>query len=433
MDLLIANDRQGEYPNSYYAATSDALPLFPVLGDAQRCDVCVVGAGFTGLSAALHLAQAGFDVVVVEAQRVGFGASGRNGGQVGVGQRVEQPDLEPMVPRDDARKLWDMGLNAVDLVKSLIAEHQMDVGWADGIIETAHRARYVPEYQHYADHMRTHYGYEKLRVLDREQVQHEVGSPAYHGGVLDMGGGHMHPLRFVIALAHAAQNAGVRIFENSRVTGINSGAPAKVQTVAGHITADHVVVAANGYLGGLLPQVAQRVMPINNFIAATRPLSDNEAADVIRNNHAVADSKFVINYFRISQDKRLLFGGGENYGYRFPSDIAAFVRKPMTQIYPHLSDIEIDYAWGGTLGITMSRLPHFARIDGNILSAGGFSGHGIALGTYSGKILADAVIGQASQFDLMASLPTPRFPGGAMLRQPLLALAMLWYSLRDRL
>jgi gamma-glutamylputrescine oxidase len=433
MDLLTANDQQGAYPNSYYAATAVPLVPFPNLTETTRCDVCVVGAGFTGLSAALHLAQAGLDVVVVDAQRVGFGASGRNGGQVGVGQRVEQPDLESMVPAEDAQKLWDMGLDAVGLVKSLIAEHQMDVGWADGIIETAHRLRYVPDYQHYADHMRAKYGYEELRVLDREQVQHEVGSPAYYGGVLDMGGGHMHPLRFVLGLAKAAQNAGVRIFENTRATSITPGAPAQVQTANGHVTADHVIVAANGYLGGLLPQVAQRVMPINNFIAATRPLSDDEAANVIRNNHAVADSKFVINYFRLSQDKRLLFGGGENYGYRFPNDIAAFVRKPMAQIYPHLSDIQIDYAWGGTLGITMSRLPHLTRIDGNILSAGGFSGHGIALGTYSGKILAEAIKGQAGQFDLMAGLPTPRFPGGGMLRQPLLVLAMLWYGLRDRL
>ncbi|MGB8622745.1 MAG: FAD-binding oxidoreductase, partial [Paracoccaceae bacterium] len=252
-------------------------------------------------------------------------------------------------------------------------------------------------------------------------------------GTLDMGGGHIHPLRFALGLARLARDRGVRIFERSRVTGLSQGDPATVKTDKAQITARNVVMACNGYLGHLQSEVAARVMPINNFIVATEPLSETEAEALIRDNHAVADSKFVINYFRLSQDRRMLFGGGESYGYRFPADIAALVRKPMLEIYPQLKDARIDYAWGGTLGITMNRMPHFARVAGNIISASGYSGHGVAMATLGGKIAAEAIAGQAMKFDLLASVPTQRFPGGAALRWPLLVLAMVWFSLRDRL
>lgn len=429
MDLLTANDRQGHYPASYYAATADLLPPFSAAQGDIRCDVCVVGGGYSGLSAALHLAQAGFDVVLLDAQRVGFGASGRNGGQVGVGQRIGQDDLEQMVGLSPARALWDLSLESVSLVRDLIADHSIDCGWADGIIEADHRAKFVPHSHEYAEKLQKSYGYDRIKPLDRAQIQSLIGSSAYFGGTLDMGGGHLHPLRYVLGLARAATDAGVRIFENSKVERVSENG--SVKTKAAVIRADHVILGCNGYLGALNPRVAARVMPINNFIAATEPLEDPRA--IIRDNHAVADSKFVINYFRLSQDGRLLFGGGESYGYRFPKDIAATVRRPMARIFPQLKDVKIDYAWGGTLGITMNRMPHFERLSSKVLSVSGYSGHGVAMATLGGKLAAETVQSRAERFDIFAKVPSQRFPGGPRLRSPLLALAMIWYALRDKL
>lgn len=431
MDLLSANDRAGEYPASYYAATSKPLDPFPAAQGAIACDVCVVGGGYSGLSSALHLAQAGYDVVLLDAQRVGFGASGRNGGQVGTGQRIGQDVLEKLTGRDQARDLWDLSLASVDLVRDLIADHEIDCGWSDGIIEADHRAKFVPHSHEYAEKLRNEYNYDLIRPIGKDEMRSLVGSRAYYGGTLDMGGGHLHPLRYALGLALAVSDAGVRIHETSKVTSVSKNG--KVTTQDAEINSKFVVLACNGYLGALNSDVAQRVMPINNFIAATQPLSDSQARDLIRDNHAVADSKFVINYFRLSDDNRMLFGGGESYGYRFPKDIAATVRKPMLQIFPQLKDTRIDYAWGGTLGITMNRMPHFARVSPQVLSVSGYSGHGVAMATLAGKLAAQAVAGQAEKFDVFANVPSPRFPGGRGLRTPLLVLAMLWYSMRDRL
>ena len=433
MDVLTANDTVGQYPDSWYAATASGPAPFTAAQGALSCDVCIVGAGFTGLSAAVHLADKGYDVILLDAHRVGFGASGRNGGQVGTGQRLDQRALERLVGPEHARALWDLSLDAVQLVRDLIHDHAMDCGFSDGIIHADHRKRLVPASRAYAEHLRQVYGYEKIRALDQDEMRHLVGSDAFCGGTLDTGGGHIHPLRFAFGLARLAEKRGVRIFERSKVRELVEDSPAIVRTEQSEIHAEHVVLACNGYLGNLNKQVANRVMPINNFIVATEPLGDAAAKALIRNNHAVADSKFVINYFRLSEDRRLLFGGGESYGYRFPRDIAAVVRKPMLEIFPHLKDTKIDYSWGGTLAITMNRMPYFARIRGNILSASGYSGHGVALATLGGKIAAEAIAGQVERFDLMASVPTPRFPGGVALRWPLLVLAMVWFSLRDRL
>jgi gamma-glutamylputrescine oxidase len=431
MDLLSANDKAGQYPASYYAATATPLDSFPTAAGAISCDVCVVGGGYSGLSAALHLAQAGYDVVLLDAQRVGFGASGRNGGQVGTGQRIGQDDLNGLVDLSQAHALWDLSLESVGLVRDLIAKHNLDCGWSDGIIEADHRARNVPHSHEYADKLRIEYDYHLIRPVGRDEMRSLVGSSAYYGGTLDMGGGHIHPLRFALGLARAARDAGVRIYERSKVTAVTPDG--KVGTDQAQITAKHVILGCNGYLGALNGNVAQRVMPINNFIAATEPLSDAKARNLIRDNHAVADSKFVINYFRLSEDNRMLFGGGESYGYKFPKDIAKTVRKPMLQIFPQLKDTKIDYAWGGTLGITMNRMPHFARVSDRVLSISGYSGHGVAMATLAGKLAAQAVAGQAEKFDIFSTVPTPRFPGGPRLRAPLLVLAMLWYSMRDRL
>lgn len=432
MNLLYSNDRPGQYPPSWYAATTKALEPFEPLRGETRADVCVIGGGFTGLSAALHLAERGYDVVLVEAHRVGFGASGRNGGQLGSGQRQDQVSLEKLVGREDAARLWELAEAAKALVKSLISQHKIDCHLKPGIAHAGFAKSEVAEEHAYSDFLAERYGYTALEKLDNDAMQALCPSPRYVGGSLDMTAAHLHPLAYAFGLARAAVAAGVRIFERSEVHRIAPGTPALVQTDKGRISADHVILGCNGYLGSLDRKVAARVMPINNFVVATEPLGD-EAARVLTRDVAVADSKFVVNYFRLSHDKRLLFGGGESYGYRFPKDIAALVRKPMTQIFPHLRDVKIDYAWGGTLAITMKRMPYLARLAPNILSASGYSGHGVGTATLSGKLMADVIGGEAEGFDTMARVPTPAFPGGTALRSPLLVLAMTWYATRDRL
>jgi len=432
MDLLFSNDRRGAYPDSWYAATCDPLPPFAPLKGETRADVCIVGGGYTGLSAALHLAEAGLDVVLLEAHRVGFGASGRNGGQLGSGQRMDQVGLEKLMGDDAARQLWDLAEEAKVLVRDLVARHGIDCHLKPGVAWTGSSGSEVDELHRYAAHLSDRYGYDRIETLDAAACHALCPSPDYKGGMLDMGAGHLHPLRFALGLAQAAQKAGARIFETSHVHHIERGAQAVVQTDAGRVRADHVILAANGYLGGLDGGVASRVMPINNFIVATEPLGDR-AAEVLSRDVAVADGRFVVNYFRLSHDKRLLFGGGESYGYRFPDDIRAVVSKPMLRVFPHLRDVPLDYAWGGTLAITMKRMPYLARLAPNMLSASGYSGHGVGTAVHAGKLMAQAIQGQAEGFDLMASVPAPRFPGGAGLRSPLLALAMTWFAMRDRL
>ncbi|QJF52075.1 NAD(P)/FAD-dependent oxidoreductase [Roseobacter ponti] len=432
MDLLYANDTQGTYPPSWYAATADPPDVRPAPDGDITADVCVIGGGYTGLSAALHLAQAGVSVVLLEAHRVGFGASGRNGGQLGSGQRIDQTKLEKMVGDGPARALWDLGEDAKALVRDLVAKHDIDCHLKPGIAWTASNAADVADLHGYAEHLQKHYGYDQISPLDAEACHAICPSPDYKGGTLDTGAGHLHPLAFALGLARAAEEAGVRIFENARVTDIRKGDPAVVTTRTARVTAGHVVLGCNGYLSGIAPAVTSRVMPINNFIVATEPLGD-EAARVLKRDIAVADSRFVVNYFRLSHDRRLLFGGGESYGYRFPEDIEATVRKPMHIIFPHMKDVKIDYAWGGTLGITMKRFPYLTRIAPNILSASGYSGHGVGTATHAGKLMAEAIRGQNDGFDTMSRIPTPAFPGGGTLRTPLLILAMTWYAMRDRL
>jgi len=431
MNLLFSNDRAGAYPPSWYGATANPAEPLPELRGDTRADVCVVGGGYTGLSSAYHLARKGYDVVLLEAHRVGFGASGRNGGQVGSGQRVEQDDLEKMVGHEDAHKLWHMGEAAKGLVRDLIAEHRIACAYRPGVVHADWHARDVPQSHAYAEKLARDYGYEQVETLDRDALQAIVRAPGYKGGSVDWGAGHLHPLNFALGLAGAAASAGARLFEMSHVHNVKQGREVIVQTGKGRVIADHLVLAGNGYLGGLERRVASRVMPINNFIVATAPLAD--PASVLTQDVAVADSKFVVNYFRLSADNRLLFGGGESYGYRFPKDIEALVRKPMTEVFPQLADIGVDYAWGGTLAITMNRMPHFIRLAGNALSASGYSGHGVAMATLAGQIMAEATAGQAERFDVMANVPSPRFPGGGLMRSPLLVAAMSWYALRDKL
>lgn len=427
-----------EHPASYYAATAKGAPVTSRLTEDKTCDVCIVGAGYTGLSAALHLAQKGFSVIVLEAARIGWGASGRNGGQMGTTHRKGQAELEAMLGETRAHAMWDLARDSVSTVHALIKDYEIDCDLTPGILHAAWKEGDMPDLRKEAEHMSRTYGYDKLRILDRDAISEEVSSTCYKGGVLDDGGAHLHPLNYALGLARAAISHGAEIFEQTRVLDVTHDKPAQLKTANGTVTAKQVILACNGYLGNLEPRVAGYIMPINNFIIATKPLGD-DARTLIPNNVAVQDTKFVIDYYRLSADGRLLFGGGENYSSRFPRDIANFVRKPMTRVFPQLKHVHIDYAWGGTLAITLKRMPQFGRFAPNLFFGHGYSGQGVNIATLGGKLLAEAVAAEAGgkaspeRFNLMAGIEASKFPGGTWLRYPGLVAGMLFYALRDRL
>lgn len=422
-----------QHPQSWYAATAHALAPLPPLRGQVSADVAIVGAGYTGLSAALHLAEAGLKVVVLERGRIGCGASGRNGGQLHSGQRRDQEYLEQAMGADDARKLWDMAQEAKGLVHDLIARHAIDCDYRQGLIHADHKARYVPEGHAYARHLAERYGYDQIEPLDREQIRALVGAPSYHGGTLDHGAGHLHPLNFVLGLARAALAKGVAIHETTRAVRYEDDHGVRVDTAdGGRVTAQFLLLCGNGLMDGLDRTVDEHVMPINNYIAVTEPLGAR-ASEIIANGAAVADSRFVVNYFRLTPDGRLLFGGGENYKRGLRHDPAGFVRPFMLRIFPQLADVRLDYGWGGTLGITMTRLPFARRLSDHVLVSAGYSGQGVALAPLYGKILAEALAGQIGRLDILERLPVPRFIGGTALRYPLLVAGLTYYALRDRL
>ncbi len=420
-------------PISYYAATANPWSPRPPLAGNVRADVCIIGGGYTGLSAALHLRKAGFDVVLLEAERVGYGASGRNGGQLYGGMRRDVDWLETSLGVATAKQLWRIGDEARALVKALIDEFKIDCDLTPGIAIAAHRARYVPEYHELVDKLENDYGVTGLQKLDADQITALLGTREYFGGYIDWQAAHLHPLNLALGIAAAADKAGARIFEGTRANAFTQGQRVRITTAGGSVDAAHVLIATNGYLGNLAPKLASRIMPINNFIVATAPMSADRVSELNPRRVAAGDSRFVINYFRISADGRMLFGGGENYRRGFPADIAGFVRPYLLKIYPQLSDLAIDYAWGGALAITMNRMPHFGRLGSNIYFAHGYSGQGVAMAHLAGKFVADAIRGQSEQFDVLSRIPPPRFPGGRLLRWPGLVLGMTYFALRDRL
>jgi gamma-glutamylputrescine oxidase len=421
------------YPASYYAATAKGVHEHPRLEGAERADVCVIGGGFTGLSAALNLAEQGFDVVLLEAERIGFGASGRNGGLIGSGQRKDALEMEEQFGLERSRQFWDFAEAAKTEIRERVAKHRIECDLQHGQIEGTHKPGYVGHAEKYAAALAERYDYPHARALSREEVRSMIATDDFYDGLYDTQAMSLHPLNYALGLAAAAREAGVRIFENSGVTSYTRSDPATITTAHGKVEAAFIVLGCNGYLGKLEPRVAGKIMPINNFMLATEPLGEARAGELIKDRICVHDTRFVVDYFRMSGDHRLLFGGGENYRSGFPPDIAAFVRPYMLKIFPQLSDARIDFAWGGTLSVTVNRLPHFGRLEPNLFFAQGYSGHGVALSNFAGKIIAEAIQGTATRFDVMASLPTYTFPGGTLLRYPGMVLGMLYYSLKDRL
>lgn len=418
---------------SYYLATAIGLAERPALQGTVDCDVAVVGGGYTGLSAALHLAERGYSVVLLEAQRVAWGASGRNGGQVNTGLRKGPSELVAAYGRDWAKRLFDMAEEAKAMVGERIARHAIACDLKPGVMLAALKEKDQGWMREEVEISHAVFGYDKLTLLDRGQIRAKLASPRYCAGMLDAGAAHLHPLNYALGLARAAEAAGARIFEASPVTALGRGPSLSLVTPAGRVTARFAVLAGNAYLGRLEPRLGGAIMPINNYVIATEPLGEDRARALIPDDVAVHDTKFVVDYYRLSADRRLLFGGGETYSRHDPADIAGFVRPYMLRVFPQLADVRIDYAWGGTLAITLSRLPQIGRLEPNLYFAHGFSGQGVALTGLAGKLVAEAIAGQAERFDVFARLEHRNFPGGTWLRRPAQVLGMLYYSLRDKL
>lgn len=421
------------YPDSYYVATANETVERAALAGDIQADVCVIGGGFTGLSAALNLVERGMSVVLLEAERIGFGASGRCGGLIGSGQRKDVLETEKMFGYQRSRLLWDFAELAKQEIRDRVVRHNIDCDLQKGQLVGVHKKSYLGWAAEYADVLAQRYAYPDTHALDADGTRAMVATETFLEGLFDPNAATIHPLNYALGLAVAAEEAGVQIYENSRVRRYTRSDPAKIKTAKGSVTASFVVLACNGYLGKLEPRVAGKIMPINNFMVATEPLGEERCSKLISGRFGVHDTRFVVNYFRLTADHRLLFGGGENYRSGFPNDIAAFVRPCMLEVFPQLQDAAIDYAWGGTLSVTVNRLPHVGRLRPNLYFGHGYSGHGITTASFAGKVIAEAIAGTAEQFDVFASLPMRTFPGGTLLRYPGMVLGMLYYGLKDRL
>lgn len=425
----------GTAPHTWYHAESKRPLGIPIVAhDTHRADVVVIGAGFTGVSAALDLAQAGLSVIVLEAGLVGAGASGRNGGLICSGWRQDQPWLESRLGADAAAKLWALSEDAKADLLARTKALGIDVHHESGLINVAHAPSMMDWLDEDAEVLASRYGYRQLARLDRQACAEALGTDVYFGGWHDGGAGRIQPLRLLYGLAQAAVEAGAILFEGSTVTGIGAKKDGRhvVNTDGGaEVHAAHVLVCGDAYLDGVCPPLEARVMPIGSFVVATEPLDPQ--LGILKGASGAMDTRFVVNYFQRTRDNRLVFGGGEKYTPAWPADIAGFVRGNLEKVYPSLKGVRIDHAWAGAVGITPTRLPWLRQIEQGVLVAGGYSGQGVALAPYFGRLLARAVIHQASVWDILNVLPVPQFPGGRLMRWPLLTAALNWYALRDRL
>ncbi|TPK57966.1 FAD-binding oxidoreductase [Mesorhizobium sp. B2-4-19] len=417
---------------SWYEDTAGPRPEYPALDGDRKCDVVVVGGGFTGLSAAVHLAKAGADVVLIESYRFGDGASGRNGGQLGTGQRAWAEDLEAECGLSRAKALFDLAEEAKAHLIEFAATNQIDIDYMPGQLSVAHKPRYVDDYKAHAEIMASRFSYPYISFMDAKETAQRLGSTAYFGGTRDTGTGHIHPMKLVIGTARVAAQTGAQLFEGTPSTGIvSAGGKVRVSTPRGTVTAQKCLIAVNAYGGTLEPVSAAHIMPIGSFIGATVPLGAD--SKVLPGGESVDDSRFVVRYFRKSRDGRLLFGGREVYGVNDPKDIHIHIRRQIVELYPALKDIEITHGWGGYVGITVPRKPFVREVMPNVISAGGYSGHGVMLSNFFGKLYAETVAGNRDRLKLIEDLKIPPFPGGRRFRTPLLFLALNWFALRDRI
>lgn len=420
------------YPPSYYAASANPFARQPQLEGELTADLVVVGGGFTGLSTALHAAEAGLSVVLLEARRIGWGASGRSGGQMIPGLRWGAAQLVAALGEGRARDLLLLANSAAGKVRGRIARHAIACDLRQGHFVAAAWPRHLDAMKAELDLLDRLVGYPAGRIVEREGVGEFVACRDYHGGFFDADGGHLHPLNYALGLGQAALDAGVRIFEDSPVTALANGQRVIARTAGGTVTASHGVLATDTEIGELDARQGRMTMPVANYNVATAPLGPDLARAVLPANAAVADSRFVLNYYRLSADNRLIFGGGEKYSPSPPPDVAGFVRPYLEGVFPQLAGVEITHAWGGMVGVSMNRLPRLGR-DGNLFHAHGWSGHGVLLTTLGGELIARAAQGDHADFDRFASLPGKPFPGGPLLRHPLYVLGMLWFALKDRI
>ena len=418
---------------SYYSHSALPAPDRPALAGHAEADVCVIGGGIAGCSTALHLAERGYRVVLLEARRIGFGASGRSGGQAIAGYACGQHKLERQVGFDDARRMWDISLEGLRLIRERVARHAIDCDLHWGQMHVAIKPRQRDDLLAEQRDLEQRYGYRQVRFLERPEVESLLATTRYCAGLYDSGSGHLHPLNYTLGLAAAAQAAGVQIYENSAVTGLHIAEPAIVRTERGSVRARFVALCCNAYGDPLIPALRARIMPVGTYIVATESLGQARIEQLMRENIAVSDANFVLDYFRRSADHRLLFGGRVSYSGTDAFDTARATRRRMVKVFPQLADERIEFAWGGYVDITMSRAPDFNRLAPNVYYLQGFSGHGIALTGIAGQLVAEAIAGQAERFDVFTRLRHRRFPGGRALRMPALVLAMAWYRLRDLL
>jgi gamma-glutamylputrescine oxidase len=419
-------------PQGYYAASAGAERPFPRLSGAAKADVCVIGGGYTGLSAALDLAEAGARVVLLEAETIGFGASGRNGGQIHTGLRKDQEELERWLGAGHARDLWNLTEESKALVRALVAQHKIDCALKDGLVIAAHDEAALSALAKDAAHLALNYHYFP-RMLNAGETVAALGTSIYPGARLDMGGGHLHPLAFARGLAVAADAAGAVIWEHSPATSLEIDENGvHIGSTDGSVTADKLLLATDAFSVSLLPQLEPYIGHVESFIAATTPLPPHLTEQILPSDAAVADTRHVLDYYRKSADGRLLFAGRESY-FRPPRDIAALVRPRMLRVFPQLQDIHVEYAWSGTVGITRTRMPHFGSLSGRIFFAHGYSGQGVALATLGGKLLAEAALGKPERFDVFARVPVQKFPGGKWLRKPLVSAALFAFKVLDAL
>ena len=417
---------------SYYALDDAWESRAPLRGEIS-VDVAVLGGGIAGCSAALHLAKRGYRVALLEARRVAYGASGRSGGQTIFGFAASQQKLEREVGREDARRLFEMSIEALDLTQSLIKEYAIDCDYRPNHVHVAVKPRHLRELDQWARELHEDYDYPSARVLSRDELQGHVRSARYLGGLLDPRSGHLQPLKYTHGLARAAETAGVVLHENSEVLRYENGREVRVHTAQGTVRCAHLVLCGNAYIGAVAPSLARRILGVGTYIIATEPLGEERARGLLPSNAAVADINWILDYFRRSQDHRMLFGGRVSYSSVQPPRLAESMRKRMVRVFPSLSDIKVANAWGGYLDITMSRAPDFGRLAPNVYYLQGFSGHGVALAGLAGELASEAIAGTAERFDVFARIPHRDFPGGRLLRRPSLMLAMLYYRLRDLL
>jgi gamma-glutamylputrescine oxidase len=434
---MLLKKELGVVENSYYEASVARPPPTAPLCERVTADVCVVGGGYAGVSAALELAQRGYSVVLLEAQRIGWGASGRNGGQVIVGFGDDgECAIEKQFSREDARRAWDVSVEGVQLLRERIGHHRIDCEWRPGYLSLSVKPRKSEALRRWMDHVTSAYEH-PLKWIGPGEIGEWLASRRFHAAVLDETSGHLHPLKYCLGLGEAARGAGVRIHENSAVFVLERGTRPVVRTAQGECSCNFVVLAGNVYLGeygdDIAPDVTSRIMPVGTYMIATEPMGQERADALMRARPAASDTNFVLDYFRLSADHRLLFGGADSYSGAAPRDLIARIRTSMLGVFPQLADLGIRHAWGGFVDITMNQAPNFGRLGNNIYYLQGFSGHGLALAGMAGKLVAEAIAGQAERFDLFARIRHHKFPGGSLMRTPALVLGMLYYRLRDAL